>query len=326
MAVVNGVVVTEDQVQKAAEADLERLALQQEQLQAEYQRNRHQVLEATLNRLIEEKVLDSEASQRNTSREKLLVSEVENKLKEPSDDEISAFYEANKAQIGRPKEQVTGPIHDYLKENRRKQVRSSFIEQLKLKYGAKSFLEPLHIAVETAGHPSRGSAQASVTIVEFSDFECPYCSRLTATLKEIEKNYGDNKVRLVFRQFPLPIHPHAQKAAEASLCAGEQGHFWEMHDLLFQATQKLSLQDLKAGAAKLGLDRAGFDTCLDSGKYAESVKKDIRDGTRAGVSGTPAMFINGRFISGSVPYEDVAKVINEQLAAAGARSQKPPKL
>ncbi|HEY3131575.1 MAG TPA: thioredoxin domain-containing protein [Acidobacteriota bacterium] len=318
VAVVNGLAVTEDQVQKAAAADLERLTLQQEQLQAEFQRNKHQALETALNHLIEEKLLDAEVTRLGTSREKLLASEVESKVKEPSDEEISAFYEANKGQIGRPKEQVAGLIRDYLKENRRKQVRSSFLEQLKQKYSVKSFFEPLRIPVESAGHPARGSAQAPVTIVEFSDFECPYCTRLTATLKEVEKNYGD-KLRFVFRQFPLPIHPQAEKAAEASLCAADQGSFWEMHNLLFQSPQKLGLEDLKAGAAKLGLDKTRFGACLDSGKYADKVKKDIRDGTRAGVSGTPAMFINGRFISGAVPYDDIAKVIKEELATASAR-------
>jgi protein-disulfide isomerase len=316
LAIVNGSAVTEDQVRKAAESDLERLQLQQEQLRAEYERNRHQIVEATLNRLIEEKLLDAEASQRGVPREKLLAAEVVSKVKEPSADEISAFYEANKSQIGRPKEQVVGLIRDYLKENHRKQIQGDFIEQLKPKYGVKTLLQPLRIQVETAGHPSRGSTQAPVTIVEFSDFECPYCSRLNATLKEVEKNYGD-KVRLVFRQFPLGMHPHAQKAAEASLCAGEQGRFWEMHDSLFQEPQKLSPEDLKARAAKLGIDKAGFNACLDSGKHAEKIKNDVRAGTRAGVTGTPAMFVNGRFINGSVPYGDIAKVIDEELGAGG---------
>jgi protein-disulfide isomerase len=167
----------------------------------------------------------------------------------------------------------------------------------------------------------RGDAKAPLTIVEFSDFECPYCSKLFSTLKLVEKNYGE-KVRLVYRQFPLANHPNAQKAAEAALCANEQGHFWEMHDLMFQEQRALEVPDLKAKAASLKLDAAIFDKCLDSGRHVDRVKQDIMDGSRAGVTGTPAMFINGRFISGAVPYEDLAKIIDAELPPAAGLAGK----
>jgi protein-disulfide isomerase len=126
-------------------------------------------------------------------------------------------------------------------------------------------------------------------------------------------NYA-GKVRLVFRNFPLPFHSKAPKAAEAGLCANEQGKFWEMHDQMFGNQQALSPDDLKASAKKLGLDSAKFDSCLDSSKYAAQVKKDAEAGKEAGVSGTPAFFINGRMISGAQPFEKFKEIIDQELA------------
>jgi len=154
-----------------------------------------------------------------------------------------------------------------------------------------------------------------VTIVEFSDFECPYCSRVIPALEQVLDTYGD-QVRLVFRQFPLNnIHPNAQKAAEASLCANDQGKFWEMHDLMFKEQRSLELEQLKEKAARLELDVEAFNECVDSSKYAEAVMSDQEAASRVGVSGTPALFINGRFLSGAQPYEQLAVVIDAELAS-----------
>jgi protein-disulfide isomerase len=149
--------------------------------------------------------------------------------------------------------------------------------------------------------------------VEFSDFQCGYCKAVVGTLKEIQKNYA-GQVRLVYRQYPIAaIHPDAFKAAEASLCAGAQGRFWELHDMMFEEQGSLKEEDLKVKAARLQLDIAAFNDCLQSGKSANRVKQDLREGSRAGVSGTPALFINGRFLSGAQPYEEIAKIIDEEL-------------
>src|SRR3990172_10280657 len=132
------------------------------------------------------------------------------------------------------------------------------IDPLKKQYGFKSFLEPLRAEIAAAGFPSKGPASAPVTIVEFSDFECPFCGGLFPTLKQIEKTYSD-QVRLVYRQFPLTnIHPYAQKAAEASLCANDQQHFWEVHDSMFGNQRELSIADLKQRAVDLKLDAPAF--------------------------------------------------------------------
>jgi len=176
-------------------------------------------------------------------------------------------------------------------------------------------LEPPRTRVAATG-PSKGPEDAPITIVEFSDFECPFCSRINPTLAQVRQNYAD-QVRIVFRQYPLPMHPNAVKAAEASLCAHEQGKFWEMHDVMFADQQQLGVEQLKAKASGIGLDPEDFNQCLDSGEYADEVQADLAAGAEAGVSGTPAMFVNGIPISGAVPYDQLSSVIDEELARKG---------
>jgi protein-disulfide isomerase len=152
-----------------------------------------------------------------------------------------------------------------------------------------------------------------VTIVEFSDFECPFCVRAEPTVKQILDTYGD-KVRLVFKDFPLPIHPNAPKAAEAAHCAGAQNKYWEMHEKLFAAGGKLAVADLKAHAREVGIDGAKFDQCLDSGEKASVVEANRKAGEEVGVTGTPAFFVNGRPLSGAQPFDEFKKLIDKELA------------
>jgi len=159
----------------------------------------------------------------------------------------------------------------------------------------------------------RGDFNAPITLVEFSDFECPFCARHFPTLNEILREY-QGKVRLVYKHFPLPFHPNAQKAAEASECAAEQGKFWEYHDKLFENfSEGYSLEKFKQWAKDLGLDSDRFDNCLNSGKYSQKVQKDIQEGNQKGVEGTPATFVNGQLISGALPYEVFKQIIDNLL-------------
>lgn len=150
----------------------------------------------------------------------------------------------------------------------------------------------------------RGDSNAPVEIIEFSDFECPFCARFYSdTLGQIEKNYIETgKVKLIFRDFPLGFHAQAQKASEAAECAADQDAFWEMHDMLFEKGVVGGVATFKQYAADLGLETDTFDTCLDSGEHAAEVQKDFADGQSAGVSGTPSFFINGKKIVGAQPY------------------------
>jgi len=162
-----------------------------------------------------------------------------------------------------------------------------------------------------------GAANAPVTIVEWSDYQCPYCGRFyLQTFKQLEEKYiKTGKVRFVYRDFPLSFHPFAQKAAEASECARDQGKFWQYQDKIFVNQAQLSLENLKVWAKDLGLDTKKFDSCLDSGDKAANVQADFNAGQAAGISGTPGFIINGQLLSGAQPFEAFAQVIDQMLAA-----------
>ncbi len=179
-------------------------------------------------------------------------------------------------------------------------------------------LELSRKVIETEGHPSKGSVDAPVTIVEFGDFECPYCGGLFTVLQAVQRNYP-NQVRLVFRQFPLIFtHQYAQKAAEASLCAHEQNQFWEFHDSLFSNQDDIDDSALKQRAVDLGLDTARFNDCLDSGVKWADVEHDIDEGVSAAVFSTPTMFINGLILEGSHPYPSIVELVESELERIAA--------
>jgi protein-disulfide isomerase len=157
-------------------------------------------------------------------------------------------------------------------------------------------------------------------VVEFADYECPYCQAIHPELKKLENEFG-NKVAFVFKDFPLPMHPNAYKAAEATRCARVQGRFWEFHELLFTKGKKIDVAQLKAHARTLGLDGARFDQCLDSNEQAAAVRADLTQAQRLGLTGTPAFFINGHFLSGAVKYTTLREVVEQQLTASDASAK-----
>jgi len=166
--------------------------------------------------------------------------------------------------------------------------------------------------VDAGNAPSKGPKSAPVQIVEFSDFQCPFCGRVVPTVKQIEDKYG-NKIHFAFRNFPLPFHQHAQLAAEAGEAANAQGKFWEMHDKMFANQQALDRASLEKYAGEIGLDVNKFKADLDSGKYKDAINKDVEYAKTVNVNGTPAFFINGHFINGAMPFEAFAQVIDAEL-------------
>lgn len=308
LAMVGDVAITEAEVEELMAAQLMRV-----------QQERYDLMKQGVDQLAADRLLEAEARQRSISVEELVAKEIEAMVTAPTDEEIDAFYEERKARIRQPKEEVSGQIRDYLIQQRESEVHSRLVTQLKQEHGYRLMLEPIRAEVVADGFPAKGPADAPVTIVEFSDFECPYCSRVNPSIQEVMDTYG-NKVRVVFRQFPLNIHANAQKAAEASLCADEQGKFWEMHDVMFKEQRSLGTDQLKEKAARLGLDATAFNECLDSSRHAEAVAADLEAGSRLGVTGTPALFINGRFLSGAQPFAELSKVIDEELALQKAGS------
>ncbi len=180
--------------------------------------------------------------------------------------------------------------------------------------------EEIKPAVDISGEPVKGKADAPVTIIEFSDFQCPLCQKAWEVMKQVEADYvAKNKVKLVFKNFPLDsLHPLAQAAAQASECAQEQGKFWEYHDKIFANQQGLSNDNLKKWAKETGLDESRFNSCLDSRKYKNEVAQDQQEGLKAGVQGTPAFLINGQLYSGALPYAQLKQLIEAELAKLAA--------
>ena len=314
-AVVSGQVITMAEVEAKAAERLEQLDLQRQQMEMRFNQERQNTLLQTVGEMVEERLLALEATAAGKSTEQLLAENA--KPAEVSDAEVDAFYtqlQAQRPQGLPPKESIAAQIKTHLQGQKQEEARAAYMDSLRAKYKAETFLTEARTEVAADG-PAKGPATAPVTIVEFSDFECPFCARVVPTLDQVKEKYGD-QVRIVFRQFPLDMHPNASKAAEAALCANEQGKFWEMHDAMFADQRKLAVADLKTTAGTLGLDAASFGSCLDSGKHADKVKADIKAGTLAGVSGTPALFVNGRFLNGAVPFETIAEVIDEELARA----------
>ena len=319
LARVNGVAVTEDEVRQAAASDLKKLRLTRLQYEAKHRQKVHDAVESNLDRLVGLKLLEQEAQRRSLPVQELLRLEVSTGMKEPTDQEVAGFYQSNRKKLKKSLEEMSGEIRRYLSRQRYQKRYQAFVDRLKAASPVESFLEPNRVEIQTLSSPSLGPVDAPVTLVEFSDFQCPYCARLAPVVKRIAGEYP-GQVRVVFRQFPLrSIHPHAQKAAEASLCAFDQGRFWEMHDALFGDIKKLEPKDLTARARKLNLDLGAFNQCLESGKYAATVQQDLEDGMAAGVSGTPAVYINGRVLKGSKPYDSIKELVEAELQRAGVR-------
>lgn len=326
-AVVNGVAVTKGEVEQASKADLEKLEQSRVQFEAGLERDKHQALENNLDKIVENKLIEAEIARLNISDEdvkkaaalgvskrQLVMLQIENKVQTPTAQEIDSFYEANKEKYGKPKEQVEQQIKQFLWQKKRNELTNAYFKDLKERYKVDYRLEPLRSEVAANG-PTLGAPNAPVTIVEFSDFQCPFCSRLANAMKDVEKNY-QGKIKIVFRQYPLlSIHKNAQKAAEASLCAAEQGKFWEFHDQIFADQKKIEISDLKETARSLGLETTSFDSCLDNGMQAVKVQEDIKEGTKLGVNSTPTLYINGRLVVGA-SYDAIAKTIDDELRRA----------
>ena len=263
--------------------------------------------------LVADALLNQEAKARGVDRSALVEKEITSKVSPVNDSEVTQWYQANQARVqGAPLDQVRQPIRQFLTEQRMQVARQAFLDTLKTKTPVRITLEPPRQAFAAANSPSKGPSGAPIELIEFSDFQCPFCQRANPTVDQVLKTYGD-RIRFVYRHFPLSNHPNAKPAAEASQCAAEQGKFWEYHDKLFANPSRLADGDLKQSAAELGLDTAAFNKCVDTHKYASQVESDFRAGEDAGVNGTPAFFVNGRMISGAQPFEAFKRLIDEEL-------------
>ena len=272
-----------------------------------------------LDDLIAEMVISDAAKAKGVPVEQFVNDEVTKRAEPVTDQQIAVFYGENRGQMqGRPLEQMAPLIRRYLEDQRQAAGRTALIADLRKAGPAVRVLfdAPRQEVAVAPSDPALGPATAPVTLVEFSDFQCPFCQRVEPTMQAIKAKYGD-KVRIVWKDFPLTqIHPQAFKAAEAGNCALEQGKFWQLHEKLFANQQALQPEFLKRYAADAGLDAAKFNACLDSSKYEERVRSAVAAGAKLGVGSTPTTFVNGRIVSGAQPLEVFAAVIDEELARA----------
>lgn len=311
-----------DQKITAADVDKE-FGKQLKQMEADYQKKRFDFRRTAVERFVLQKVVRDAALKagikdegERKAEEIYLEKEVDEKVPAPSDEQLQAAFEQVKDQVppGVSYEMVK-PQLTQMVQGEAKQARAvELFDKLKSEAGVKMMLEEPRKQVEAVG-PSRGPADAKVTIVEYSDFECPFCDRARKTVDAVmEANAG--KVRLVFRHYPLPMHKNAPKAAEAAACADAQGKFFAMHDQLFDHAKALEVENLKGYAKSAGLDEAKFAECLDKGEMAKVVEKDMASAEAVGVASTPTFFINGREVAGALPQAEFQRIIDEELGKA----------
>jgi protein-disulfide isomerase len=281
-------------------------------VQAMYQ-NRRNMLEL----IVGDQLIANAAKAAGQSVDAFIAQDAAKRLPAISEADIKQFYEQNKDRAqGRTLDQLRAEIKPYLEARRTQQARAMLVDDLKAKTGAnvKVMLDPPRYTVPTsAADPTRGNPSAPVTIVEFSDYQCPFCARVNPTLDKIRETYGD-RVKIVFKDFPLPNHAEAPKAAEAARCAGDQNKYWEMHDALFANQRSLGVPSLKQTARAIGLNGTAFDQCLDSGKWASAVAEGNALGEKMGVNSTPTLYVNGRAVIGAMPFENFKAIIDEELS------------
>jgi protein-disulfide isomerase len=265
--------------------------------------------------LVDEQLLTAEARTQGIEVDSLVTREIAARAATVDEGEVEAFYAQNEQSMrGQPLESMRDRIRGFLTESKLRQAQQEYLTVLRQQAGVEILLELPRAQIQLADdEPARGPTDAPIVLVEYSDYECPYCARAQASVQQVLQTYGD-KVRLVYRDFPLSNHANAHLAAQAGLCANEQNRFWDYHDMLYANADALTPADLRRYATDLDLDPASFAECLDSGRFAGAVDADLESGQQYGVSGTPAFFINGRLLSGAQPFAAFQKIIDEELA------------
>lgn len=306
LATVNGTSITEDDVRKSAGLEIARL---EEQL---YQLRKQEVDE-----LVARRLLEAEAARRGQSVEAFEQAEIAGKVEAVSEAEVDAFIEANRARIRGDITQLRPQIRDFITEQKTSARRTALVSGLRTAAKVEMHLEapaPFRASLDIAGAPVRGTTTAPVTIVEYSDFHCPFCRRVQPTLTALLEKYP-GQVRLVYKHLPLDgLHPQARRVSEASWCAGKQDKFWAFHDAVY-ADEGNDASDTTLGryASTAGLDTAAFTTCLANPETKAAIQRDVAEGEALGLNSTPGFFVNGREVRGAQPIEAFVSIIDEEL-------------
>ncbi len=271
----------------------------------------YQAEQKALDALIDKRLLEQKAKSEGLTLDQLVDRDIKSHIKDPSEDQMKVYYEG--VETDQPFEVVRPKVLEKIRELRTNKALAVYVKALRASTDVYVTLAPPSAIVDTKDAEKIGPEKPAVTLVEFADYECPYCQKVAADLKKLQADFGD-KVTFTYKDFPLPMHARAEKAAEATRCAGKQGKFWEFHDELFRS-KGLEMEQLKTEARNLKLDGAAFDKCLDSGEEAAVVDKDRKEGVRLGLNGTPSFFINGHFMSGALDYATLRQVVEQQLSA-----------
>src|SRR3984893_9158097 len=304
----NSSVVAEVNGDKLTVADLEQKEAT-ELLQSRYKY--YQAARKALDNLIDQHLLEMQARRENLTVDQLVQREVTSKHQaDPTEDQLRIYYEG--VETEQPFEAMREQILQHIREARRSKARAAYLKILRSQAQISITLAPPTAPVELTHSPVRGNRDAPVVLVEFADYQCPYCQKIHADLEKLQKEYG-NRLAFVYKDYPLPMHPYAEKAARAARCAGTQGNFWEFHDLLF-TVKKLQPADLREQARTLNLDQERFDKCVVEGLEAADVEKDADEARSLGITGTPSFFINGHFFSGVLSYAALHDMVEQQLA------------
>jgi len=290
--------------------DLERdHARRLRELEFNYRESVHETLSSAVDKLVDARVLALEAKDKHTTPAALLAA-VPVSLVTP--EEAHKVYDAHAQQIGQPYAAVEKPLLEQLNRERKDAAQRAYYHQLRKTHAAAVLVEPQREKVAADG-PARGPAYAPVTILLFSDFECPYCAQVAPTLSRVLAA-RPGEVRLVYRHLPLTgLHPHAYGAAEAAVCASRQGKFWELYDAMFADQAHLAPDDLRRTAVRLGVDEAAYSECLRTGKPGEKVDADVAASEEVALTGTPAMLVNGRLVHGAQSYEKLIALVDDEI-------------
>lgn len=270
-----------------------------------------------INDIIFNRLLAEEAGKQNMSADDYLQKVVKEPIEEPTDEQIAAVLNQYRSKLPEDEAKARGMVVNHLRQQSEQQAMERLRRRLLAKADVKIHLDPPRIApVVQAHNPVDGAAEAPITMIEYTDFQCPYCSRVQDTVKKVKERYGDS-LRHVFKHLPLPMHRQARLAAEASLCAADQGQFWPMHDWMFANASNLGRDVLVDQAKAMGLDDARFTACVDDQVHTDHVAADMAEAHGFGITGTPGFVINGRLISGAQPYDAFTQIIDDELRRAG---------
>lgn len=276
----------------------------------------HELKMGRIRAIVLKTLMEADSRKKDMSNDEFLDKYIANDIK-VSDKEINAFIEERKIPKENINDQIKEKVRQFLEVEKKKVAIENWIGQKTKNSPVEVYVsEPKRptFDVEVGNAPFVGGADAKVTVVEFSDFQCPFCAKGAEIMNEVKKKYG-NKVKIVFKNYPLPFHTHAKDAAHAALCVHEQKAelFWKLHDVMFADQTKLARSDLGAAAKKVGADSSKFDACMSSNKFMAAIEADMEQGKNLGVQSTPTFFVNGQLINGAHPIEVFSQIIDTEL-------------